>query len=543
MWFMWAFVAGAKGPQFTTEVLVEGAINRGSANGLAFDANGRLYIANVFGNGITVADRETGTVVERLGAEHGVIIPDDLAFAPDGSLWFTNPAVGTVSVRTPFNGQVTGAGGDTTVVVTGYPNANPITVTEDGRVFFGQCFGESTGVFEIVGSTVVPLVDGVPGCASNGMDEADGVLYTSRWFEGRISGLDIDTTTEVFELVTGHIPTAVKVRDAFVYWVSQETGGVYRADIAAPTVIEQLAQLDSGLDNLAFDATGRLYVSSAVDGSLVEVLDGGATRQVMAGGMIIPMGVVWADDEVFVGEPQSIRGFDPETASPTSITSSVFGVGALAFTTGVHPSSVTGSITLTGWFTGQVQTFEPSTGAVTASTVLTGAPAGAVPYEGDLLVAQPLDGTVSRLAGADLTDLGVVASLPGVAGLAVHDGDVYATSVTDGTVVRVADSSGFLLAPEVVADGLDSPEGLVVIDRGKWLAVVEAGAGTVTLVSQNGKTEVAADGLGFEPNPPGFGAYWFNGITVDPDGTLFVNADLDNRVYRLVPDKCRSFYH
>jgi sugar lactone lactonase YvrE len=530
MWVVWVSVAGAKGPQVQPDVLVQGAVNRGSANGLAFDAAGRLHIANVFGNGITVVDPDTGQVLERLGPQDGVFVPDDLAFAPDGSLWFTNPAVGTVSVLPP--------GGTAVVVAEGFLRANPVTVSDDGRVFFGQCFAESTGVYEITATGTRPLVEGVAGCASNGMDHEDGVLYTPRWYESRILGLDADTAAVVFDLATPDIPTAVKVHDGWLYWVSQDSGGVYRADLAlVPQVIEPLAQLGPGLDNLAFDDEGRLFVSDAVDGSIVELLPDGSAREVMAGGMIVPMGIVWVDGEVFVGEPQSIRGFDPATGAATSHTSSVFGVGGLAFATGVHPSPTPGALTVTSWVTGQVQTFEPATGAVLAEAVLTGAPAGAVPFEGDLLVAQPLDGTVRRLDGADLSDLGVVASLPGVAGLAVWGDELYATSVTEGTVVLLADCGGFLPQPEVLACGLAQPEGLVAVDRGRWLAVVEAAAGELTWVStRNGKTERAADGLVFEPNPPGFGAYWFNGVTADPEGVLYVNADGENRIYRLLPD-------
>jgi sugar lactone lactonase YvrE len=530
MWAWWISVAGAKGPQFDAAVLVEGAENRGSANGLGFDAAGRLHIANVFGNGITIVDPDTGTVEQRLGPAEGVFVPDDLAFAPDGSLWFTNPAVGTVSVIPP--------GGTASVVLQGFLRANPVTVSDDGRVFFGQCFAESTGVYEITSAGARPLVQGVPGCASNGMDHADGVLYTPRWYESRILGLDPDTGAQIFELATPHIPAAVKVQDGWLYWVSQDSGGVYRADLALfPLVIEQVAQLAVGLDNLAFHADGRLFVSNAVDGSIVEVLPDGSAQLVMAGGMIVPMGIVWADGEVYIGEPQSIRGFDPATGAPTSLTSGVFGVSELGFTTGVHPSPLAGTISLTSWVTGQVQLFEPATGEVLASTVLTGGPAGAVPYDGDLLVAQPLDGTVRRLDGVTLADLGVVASLPGVAGLAVWGDELYATSVTDGTVVLLADCGGWLAVPEVLACGLSEPEGLVAIDRGRWLAVVEAGLGELTLIStRNGRTETAATGFVFEPNPPGFGAYWFDGVTVDEDGALYVNADGENRIYQLLPD-------
>src|ERR1700758_1701664 len=37
------------------------------ANGITFDANGRLYIASVRGNEIVIADPATGSILKRLG--------------------------------------------------------------------------------------------------------------------------------------------------------------------------------------------------------------------------------------------------------------------------------------------------------------------------------------------------------------------------------------------------------------------------------------------------------------------------------------------
>ena len=72
--------------------------------------------------------------------------------------------------------------------------------------------------------------------------------------------------------------------------LDQATGELSTLDLesGAKTV---LAELGRGTDNLALDATGRLFVSNADDGSVVEVLADGAVRTLSPGGLILPTGV------------------------------------------------------------------------------------------------------------------------------------------------------------------------------------------------------------------------------------------------------------
>jgi hypothetical protein len=334
-----------------TTVLVEGAPIKGGSNGLGFDSTDNLYVANVFGGTISVIDPETGELLDQLGGPQGVVAVDDLHFAPDGSLFWTD-ALGTVSRRSPGgDGVVSSADGTTTLVVADIPAVNPITITGDGRVFLAQCFAPATGVFEILdpyGATPSPLrtvLDGIPGCASNGMDHTDGILFTPRWFEDRILGIDPETGVTVVEIVTDHVPTAVKVQNGHLYWVSQETGGVYRADLAETAPVPQLlAQLKPGLDNLAFDSQGRLFVSHAEDGSIVEILDDSSVRIVSEGGMVIPKGIAIVGDVVYTGDPHSVRGFDRRTGELVSETISVFSIGPLTDVRGLFADGGTLSL-------------------------------------------------------------------------------------------------------------------------------------------------------------------------------------------------------
>ena len=76
-------------PVITVEAITSGA-NLAGANGMALGPDGNLYVASVLGSSITVMEPETGEVIKVWGEEQGVIGPDDIAFATDGSWYWTS---------------------------------------------------------------------------------------------------------------------------------------------------------------------------------------------------------------------------------------------------------------------------------------------------------------------------------------------------------------------------------------------------------------------------------------------------------------------
>jgi hypothetical protein len=50
-------------------------------------------------------------------------------------------------------------------------------------------------------------------------------------------------------------------------------------------------KIQEGLDNLAFDSNGSLFISNADFGSVVQILPSGQPRTISRGGMIAPMGM------------------------------------------------------------------------------------------------------------------------------------------------------------------------------------------------------------------------------------------------------------
>jgi hypothetical protein len=80
--------------------LVQGAALR-RANGTYVGPDGFLYVVSLFGGEIVAFDVDTGAIVRRYGSESGVLLPDDVTFGPDGSMYWTDILAGEVGRRAP----------------------------------------------------------------------------------------------------------------------------------------------------------------------------------------------------------------------------------------------------------------------------------------------------------------------------------------------------------------------------------------------------------------------------------------------------------
>ncbi|MEE4274870.1 MAG: hypothetical protein V2J16_03275, partial [Thermoleophilia bacterium] len=175
---------------YITRVLARGASIHG-ANGITIDAAGRAYIASVLGREIVVLDTRTGRILDRYGVDDGTNGGDDVALGPDGSLYWTDIMEGYVWRMAPD-------GAMTSQWVA--PWVNPITFTDDGRLFVGQAFF-GDGLYELDPDLASPPVlvwsgSGVPGFPEqlNGFDFGpDGWLYAPQPFLGRIVRIDVGT--------------------------------------------------------------------------------------------------------------------------------------------------------------------------------------------------------------------------------------------------------------------------------------------------------------------------------------------------------------
>lgn len=509
------------------KVLVAGSPIHG-ANGVMFDASDRLHIASVVGREIIVMDPESGEILDRLGPDRGIESPDDLIFGPDGSLHWTALLTGEVGRLSP-DGTKTGQ--------SVAPGVNPITFSNDGRLFVALDFlGDA--LYELDPDLVDPprLIAEDLGFL-NGMDwGSDGFLYGPIWTKGEVVRIDVDTGAVTVVADGFGVPAAVKFdSQGRLHVGDQMRGEISRVDTETGSK-EVIATGLPGLDNIAFDSHDRLFAANAQDGSILEVLPGGTTRTVSAGGMIAPIGVAVlprADREsVFVADLYTLREFDGTTGEQRSIARGIIGIPG-GITTPMTVSADGNHLILSSWFGSAVQVWNPDTRELVEHLDFI-LPLNAIRFEGDLVVASLTSVVRVSAADPDLRET-LAEGLDTPAGLAATDDDLWVSEWGAGRVLQIVADGEALSEPVPVATGLSSPEGLAVTPGGSLL-VVEAGAGCLSRIDPaTGEVSTIAEGLqlGAE-GTPGFPGIWgFNGVAVGPSGTIYVTGDTGSVLYRI----------
>lgn len=510
----------------TLSVLATGAALHG-ANGIRFDADDRLHVASVFGREIAVLDRETGEVLDRLGRESGVDGPDDLAFGADGSLFWTSIVTGEVGRRYPD--------GTVSIVAQLPPGANPIAMRSDGRLLVGLCF-LGDGLFEVDPEGSEPpraLARDLGGnCGFNAFDFGpDGFLYAPGFFRDEIVRVDIDTA-EMRRVASGFgIPNALKFDSlGRLHQVDTQRGELWRVDVSTGEKA-LVAHVPPNTDNLAFDSTDRLFVSAADSGQIAEVRSDGSLRVVSPGGITRPGGVASVGDSLYVADHFSLLELDANTGEERSRVTSVIGVSELE-----EPLTVSADgdrLILSSYFANAVQVWSPRERRAVASYHDFEIPLNAVAFRGGLAVAELGRGRVAwQPAPSDERET-LLSGLAVPTGLAADGGVLYVADWGRGTVTRV-DEGGH---SEVIASGLEGPEGLALTPAGSLL-IVEASAGRLSRLDLKDRgLETLREGLALgapaietDRLPP---TWFFNGVSVDARGHIFVSGDVDRVVYRL----------
>ena len=509
-------------------VFADGGVMAGSTNGISFAPDGTLYVANVFGATITQIDAETGEILSRLTAADGVYFPDDVFVADDGTIYWTEIAIGLV-YKKPV--------GEPAFPLAAVNSANPLVLSDTGRLFAAGCYGGPAGnslveIDPINGDIINTLREGIDDCASNGLSWNDGFLYSPQPFKDEIWRIDPDTAA--IEVVTSEWSVPIGTAfgpDGNLYALAQGDGEVVRVDLSNPDTENNrtvLAEIPVGwADNIAINDEGRIFISSASDAAIAEVLDNGELRIVVAGQFQLPLGVNVIGDTLYTSNSGQIVGFDRKTREQTSNFRAPFGFG--------YPFALSSvawgeNLVLMSAFTGEIVLWDPVDNVAIETGPVPVFPVDAEPFEGGLVVttASP-DGEIFRL-GPDLAPLGVVAKVPGATGIASRDGDVFVSDLANGTIVQIIDDGVELATPIVVVSDLAAPEGIDI--KGNKMYIVEGGSDsltTVQLVSGN-RTTIATD-LGLQdPLPFLFPFGWLNNVTVDHND-IYVNADRRNVVY------------
>jgi sugar lactone lactonase YvrE len=526
-------------PAAQAEVLVQGAAFHGT-NGPMFDPDGRLAVASVFERSVLVLDPETGALIERFGPSVGVETPDDVAFGPDGSLYWTAIVTGEVGRLDP-DGVKTGQ-----MIA---PGVNPITFSDDGRLFVALDF-YGDGLYELDPDLVEPprLIIETLGWL-NGMDWGpDDLLYGPIWTLAQVVKIDVDTAELTVVAEDFGTPAAVKFdSQGRLHVLDTGRGEVVRVDTATGEK-EVVASVPIGSDNLAFDDEDRLFVTGAVDGYVVEAMEDDTLRTVSRGGMILPMGVAVtgrADGEsVWVADYFSLREFDGETGAELSKTISLLGVGTSI------PAPVTvaphgDDIVITSFFDNEVAVWDPVSGEVVAELHDFIVPMNAISFEGDLIIAE-----LGATAGAArvvrvradvievLADATVGLLVP--TGLAATATELWVADWATGSIIQLVGAGVPPDAPAaVVAGGLSFPAGLAVDDEGQ-LFTIEMGTATLARIDPaTGRVVRVAAGLQVQQDVPAFlpPTGFLPGVAVGPSGAVYATGTAGNLLYRFTPEE------
>jgi len=235
-------------------------------NGLAF-REGVLWIADLNGGQILVADPANGAILARYGRDQNVNAqPDDLAVAPDGSVWWTGFDIGKVASI--------GTDGRSTDIAAMRPGANAIAFSPAGKAYVTMAVtGDGLWELDPANPQSSREVTATLGNVNAFAFSPDGQLYGPGFAEqvGRV--VQIDTTTgAATEVATGFaFPTALRFDTKGVAYVLSAIGGkVDRVDLMTGAVTPFVTVPTKRVDNMMWGPDGNLYVS-AFDEPIISV--------------------------------------------------------------------------------------------------------------------------------------------------------------------------------------------------------------------------------------------------------------------------------
>ena len=150
----------------------------------------------------------------------------------------------------------------------------------------------------------------------------DGFLYGPLWFKGQVVKINLETGG--IEVIADGFktPAAANIdpqnRDN-VYVVDTGTGGIWSVSLTSKAK-KLVASMKPGLDNLAFDSRGRLFVTSMTDNGIYLVdKQTGAHKTIVEGKLAIPADLAVTTengkDTVHVADVFSYRTVDGQTGA------------------------------------------------------------------------------------------------------------------------------------------------------------------------------------------------------------------------------------
>src|SRR5579859_1962723 len=259
------------------------------ANGMRIGPDGRLYVAQAFGSQISAIDTVSGAV-SVISAKGGPIVaPDDLAFDSHGVLYATEVMSERVCARSP-NGEVR-------IIADRVPAANGITQWHD-RLFMDECRPDGR-LFELFADGRAPrlIASNLP--LPNALNVGpDGNIYFPAIGANEIWRVPLAGGKPERFVGDLAVPTAVKFNSKGSLLSTQGASGeILKFDLPGGNR-SVVAKVRPGIDNFAFGANDRLFVSHFVDGGVAEIMADGSERRLVPAGFLGPLGIAVATDGV-----------------------------------------------------------------------------------------------------------------------------------------------------------------------------------------------------------------------------------------------------
>ncbi|MDA7417681.1 hypothetical protein PGB34_15065 [Xenophilus arseniciresistens] len=508
------------------ELLVQPSAFAG-VHGLAVDGAGRLLAGSVVGNSMWEVDRRTGQARVFIGAPEGQA--DDIAVGPRGELAWTNYLMGMLRYRERD-------GAPLQVLARDLPGLNSVDFDRrTGRLYASQVFlGDALWEIDRTGQKPPRLIKKDMG-GFNGFEVGpDGWLYGPLWFKGQV--VKINPADGAMQVIAEgfQIPAAANLDGKGNLWVvDTRTGELVRVELA--TGRKSVAKrFTPSLDNLAIAPDGMIYVSNMANNAVDAFNPATGQSQRLTGGAVaVPAGLKTEGDRLWVADVFGFR----EVQLSSGAVSDIFRMQRepeleYPFSVGLSRTQ----FALSSWFTGTVQLVDRATRKTASVIHGLKAPYDAIPMEdGSVIVAEIGTGSVTRLSGPKHAQRQLLADgLQGPVQMVLgSDGAVYVTEAA-GRLLRVPATGG---APQVVAQGLQMPEGLAQTPWGSFI-VAEAGAQRLVEInpadgSRRSVAEQLPIGLAAGPGLPP--PYVPTGVAVGADGSVYVSADRNNAIYRIRP--------
>ncbi len=526
--------------EYNQQFLVPGSSFHG-VHGLAFNKDDQLFAGSLVGQTLYRVQVDTGEVDRVIDAPTGMA--DDIAFADDGTMAWTAFLLGKVYVRRP--------NGKTIEVAHGMSGPNSIAFGKDGRLFVSEVFlGDALYEIDLKNvdkpdfkpfprTELRKIAEKMGGLNGFEIHRDDGFLYGPLWFKGEVAKINLETGA-IDVIASGFkIPAAANIdpqnRDN-LYVVDTGTGGIWSVSLTSKAK-KLVASMKPGLDNLAFDSRGRLFVTSMTDNGIY-LLDKhtGAAKTIVEGKLAVPADLAVTTDggkeTVHVADVFSYRTVDGQGGAVSDVLRVHGETHAYPIGISVGPKYVL----LSSWFSNTVEKVDRKTGKLVATLTEFAAPVDALEFvDGSLYVAELASGNLVKVSPDGKTRSIVAKELRGPVAMAQGPGSlVYVTEIAGGAVLQIDVATG---ARRVVADGLAGPEGIDVGPDGR-LFVAEVGQKRVIAIdpASGARTVIASNlDIGLAPFPGGPPALVPTGVAVARSGAVYVSSDIRNALYKLTP--------